>query len=223
MRSKWILGLIVAVASLAASHQAFGHVQVNDPNGGEVFQVGDTVTIEWQILIAHTLLNWDVWYSTNSGVGPWTPIAMDLPAGSPAVGSIHSYEWTIPFEAADPTVWIRVRMDNSGIDYEDTSNAPFAIEAPIVFVRGDANSDGGVDIGDSIAILGYLFDPKADAPVCLSTADTNTDGGIDVADTVFLLSHLFVPGSPAPSEPYPECGSDPGAGGVICDTSICIP
>ena len=28
---------------------------------------------------------------------------------------------------------------------------------PITFVRGDANADGSVDIGDVVAVLSYLF------------------------------------------------------------------
>lgn len=112
---------------VALPNPARGHVTLNDPNGGEVMEVGTTFTIEWQIAIAHSLQNWDLWYSNSGAGGPWMEIAMDLPPGDPTVGSIHTYEWTVPDDPTDQAR-IRVRMDNSGTDYEDISNADFTIE-----------------------------------------------------------------------------------------------
>jgi plastocyanin len=81
-------------------------------------------------LITHDLQNWDLWYSTTGSTGPWTTIVMNLPAGDGQVGSIHTYDWTVP-NVVDDTVWVRVRMDNSARDYYDVSNAPFSIvESP---------------------------------------------------------------------------------------------
>ncbi len=122
------MAMAVLLAALAAA-PASAHVGLDAPNGGEALEVCSEFTISWRILIAHNLQNWDLWYSTAGSGGPWTTIAMNLPPGSGAVGSIHTYDWTIP-DAVDGSVWVRVRMDNSSTDYEDVSNAPFSIVLP---------------------------------------------------------------------------------------------
>ncbi|MCA8962834.1 MAG: dockerin type I repeat-containing protein, partial [Planctomycetes bacterium] len=60
----------------------------------------------------------------------------------------------------------------------------------IGFVRGDANSDGEVDISDVIFSLSYLF-TEGDDPACFATGDANHDGEIDISDSIYLLSYLF--------------------------------
>ena len=124
---------------------AAGHVLLNEPNGGEFLEVGSVVTIEWQIEIVHNLLNWDLWYSTTGADGPWITIQMDLPPGSPAVGSIHTYNWTVPDDPSGQ-VRVRVRMDNSATDYFDISDANLSIGTPGVCNDGD--NDGYGSPGD---------------------------------------------------------------------------
>ena len=122
-----------AVVVIGAS-PAFAHVRLNSPNGGELLEVGEVFEIEWQVVIRHNLQNWDLFYSTQSDDGPWTTIALNLPPGDGSPGSIHTYDWTIPDDRADDA-WVRVIMDNSGVDYIDVSDASFAIvpaPAPLV-------------------------------------------------------------------------------------------
>ena len=104
---------------------AHGHVELNAPNGGELLEAGSVFTITWRIAIAHDLQDWDLELSTDGGIG-WAPIAMDLPAGSSAVSSDHTYDWTVPNSPSNQ-VLVRVRMDNSGTDYYDESDAAFTI------------------------------------------------------------------------------------------------
>ena len=125
IRSLFVAAVVLACSATAAR----AHVALDDPNGGEVLEVGSVFTIEWHILIQHNQQNWDLWYSPVGSGGPWTTIVMNLPAGSFSVGSVHTYDWTIP-DVVDDTVWVRVRMDNSGTDYYDVSNAPFSIVLP---------------------------------------------------------------------------------------------
>jgi hypothetical protein len=82
------------------------------------------------------------------------------------------------------------------------------------FRRGDANSDGEVNIADPIRILGALFlgtDPIA----CEDRADTNDDGLLNLTDAIYLLNHLFN-GDAAPPPPYPDPGDDPTADDLAC-------
>ena len=104
---------------------AHGHVELNVPNGGELLEAGSVFTIGWRIAIAHDLQDWDLELSTDGGIS-WRAIAMDLPAGSSAVGSDHSYDWIVP-NCVSNQVLVRVRMDNSGTDYYDESDAGFTI------------------------------------------------------------------------------------------------
>jgi hypothetical protein len=73
------------------------------------------------------------------------------------------------------------------------------------FRRGDANSDGTVDVSDAVSILMWLFQGGA-SPTCLDATDANDDDGTDIADPVYLLSYLVL-GGPAPPPPGPDsCG-----------------
>lgn len=116
----------VGVMFMAAS-TALGHTGLDEPNGAEVLAVDSTFTVEWRILIEHDLQNWDLWYSTTGDAGPWIPMAMDLLAGDPSMGSVHTYQWTVPDNPSDQ-VRVRVRMDNSGQDYEDVSDGDLTIQ-----------------------------------------------------------------------------------------------
>ncbi len=90
------------------------------------------------------------------------------------------------------------------------------LEAPRarLFIRGDANDDGGVDISDAIALLKYLY-LGSDEPPCHSAADGNDDGALDVSDAIFVLSHLFL-GQAEPPPPFPEPGVDPTPDALPC-------
>ncbi len=83
------------------------------------------------------------------------------------------------------------------------------------FRRGDANTDGGVDMSDAIAILNRLFVGGSELP-CEDASDTNDDGRVDISDPMNLLLHLFVSGS-APPAPHDACGEDPTDDGLDCD------
>lgn len=75
-----------------------------------------------------------------------------------------------------------------------------------VFVRGDANRDGRLDIADAIAILSYLFS-QSPTVACGDHADANDDGSLNIGDPIYVLQHLFARG-PAPPRPYPAPGLD---------------
>ena len=89
------------------------------------------------------------------------------------------------------------------------------------FTRGDANNDSGIDIGDPIFVLAYLFSGSA-APSCLSAGDMNDDGAIDIGDPIYMLGFLFS-GGPQPPAPFPVCGVDPTGVALACLNSVCPP
>lgn len=71
-----------------------------------------------------------------------------------------------------------------------------------VFVRGDANNDGRVDLSDVVAIQNYLF---SGGDVCRQPADVNNDDVVNLADMIYLQNYLFR-GGPPPAAPFPTVG-----------------
>ena len=83
-----------------------------------------------------------------------------------------------------------------------------------IFIRGDSNDDGKVDLADAQATLGYLF--QAAEPLrCLDAADANDDGKLNVSDPVTILQVLFL-GREALPAPSAARGSDPTPDAIGC-------
>ncbi|MCZ6794095.1 MAG: hypothetical protein O7J95_10845, partial [Planctomycetota bacterium] len=91
-------------------------------------------------------------------------------------------------------------------------------------VRGDADSNGSINLTDGIVVLNFLFLGAA-APACLDAADTDDDGGArpSLTDAVIIFSWLFS-GGPPPRDPSPDapgyaaarCGIDATADMMDC-------
>ena len=184
--SKFVRSLAL-VAALALGTAAYGHVLLLDPNGGEVLQVGSTFTVKWQVTGGnYNPLNWDLWYSTAGAGGPWLELAYNLPAGSGANGSIHTYDWTVS-PVVDDSVWVRVRMDNAFGDFLDVSNGSFSI----VPKPGDLDQNGFVGVNDLLILLGaWGACPDPCPPTC--TADVDGDCLVGVTDLLIVLANWDV-------------------------------
>jgi hypothetical protein len=107
-------------------------------------------------------------------------------------------------------MWIDIDVDMGAYEY-------CGDEPPVPrrrFIRGDANTDHGLDIADAIFTFKYLF-ASGRAPTCLDAGDANDNGQVNIADGIYVLQYLFV-GGPAVPSPYPGCGIDTTAdvGGV---------
>jgi PKD repeat protein len=76
-----------------------------------------------------------------------------------------------------------------------------------VFLRGDIDGNGEVDITDAIMILSYLYLGR-DPPWCIDAADVNDSGAVDISDPISLLTFLFL-GGRSPAVPFPFSGLDP--------------
>jgi hypothetical protein len=75
-----------------------------------------------------------------------------------------------------------------------------------VYVRGDSNHDGVIDISDAVRILVGLFvDPEA--ITCPDAADADDSGRVEITDALRLLRFLFQ-GFGGPVGPYPGYGVD---------------
>ncbi len=84
-----------------------------------------------------------------------------------------------------------------------------------LFVRGDANSDGIIDVSDGNFLQQFLFS-GGPAPECFDAADVNDDGMLDAGDPAYLYDFLFTSSSPPPA-PYPDSGTDPTPDAWVCE------
>jgi hypothetical protein len=75
-----------------------------------------------------------------------------------------------------------------------------------VFIRGDTNGDGLMDISDAVRILLGLFVDGRYLP-CLDAADYD-DNGVDLSDALKVLGFIFRWPPPAPAVPFPGWGAD---------------
>ncbi len=112
MKTKASSGLLFLLL-LAVLPSVRAHVELDYPKGGESFQAGDTVHIQWHELIPHNTLNWDLLVSFDGGLS-WDTLQADIPYDS------LSFVWEVPERNADSTR-IRIVQDNSGFDYFDES------------------------------------------------------------------------------------------------------
>jgi hypothetical protein len=56
--------------------------------------------------------------------------------------------------------------------------------------RGDMNEDGGIDVGDAVALLHYAAGLRQPDSIEKALGDVNLDGRLDVADAVALLKEI---------------------------------
>ena len=103
--------LLLIGASLMLQLKA--HVDLINPSGGETYYSGETVNVEWQEVISHSTLNWDLLFSGDGG-STWDTLQVDIPL------EIHSYQWVVP---TTPTIQgqIKIVQDNVDTDYEGIS------------------------------------------------------------------------------------------------------
>ncbi len=93
---------------------AYAHVGLDYPAGGENFNAGDNVNIQWHIVIDHGPCVWQLYFSSDGGT-TWQPIVMELPKTQ------LQYTWTVP-NIATAQGRVKVMQDNAtGPDYEDQS------------------------------------------------------------------------------------------------------
>ena len=94
----------------------------------------------------------------------------------------------------------------------------FTYRTSPLFVRGNANGDGDMDLTDPICILDFLF--RGGEPLaCQDAADANDDGDIDLSDAIKILMVLYQVADPLPA-PYPEPGHDPTPDGLDCASGV---
>lgn len=75
-----------------------------------------------------------------------------------------------------------------------------------LFVRGDVDRNGVVQLTDAILALGILY--SGSETNCLEAVDVNADDQLNLADPIRILGYLFS-GAQPPESPFPVEGEDP--------------
>ena len=78
-------------------------------------------------------------------------------------------------------------------------------EGVVLYMRGDSNADGEVDISDGITILEFLFTGELSVD-CRDAGDANGDEALNISDALYIFQYLFLGGDPMPA-PFPLCGT----------------
>jgi len=93
------------------------------------------------------------------------------------------------------------------------------------FVRGDADSNGNINLSDGVQLLEFLF-RGGETPMCLDAADADDDGILQLTDAIRVFGWLFL-GADPPPPPSPsdiaylaaDCDEDPSFDELGCDAS----
>ncbi len=160
-------------------------------------------------------------------------VTLDASGSSDPDGDSFTVEWVLGdgATASGPVVshrYLAPGVYTGSVTLDDGASPPVVREFTIVvrdgggdtvFLRGDVNNDGRVDLSDSIWALEWQF-RGGPAPPCLAAGDANGDGGTDISDAIFILLFLFQGGRPVPP-PYPECGLAPAGTDLPCPVTRC--
>ena len=91
----------------------YAHVDLNYPEGGEIFHPGETVNIVWVETVSHSTFNWDLFYSVDGGL-TWIILKEDVALEA------RNHQWIVP-DVSTVKAKIKVIQDNEGGAYESIS------------------------------------------------------------------------------------------------------
>ena len=152
--SLWLFPLLT---SLLLAGSATAHVALDFPVGGETFGVGDTVNIQWHVVVPHAQENWDLHFSPDGGAN-WEPIQLDMPV------SQLSFLWIVP-PVVTEQAQVRIVQDNTGTDYEDISGdftiqdatTPEEIDDLAIAVENDNIHLWWTEPSDDVGVIRYVI------------------------------------------------------------------
>ncbi|HIA37824.1 MAG TPA: T9SS type A sorting domain-containing protein [Flavobacteriales bacterium] len=141
----------------------------------------------------------------DGGYGDYTHLSTPIADGM-LISVVPGSQFAPPVQVLFTNVWIDFNQDG---DFDDNGELIIQKEQKM-FLRGDANNDGQVNVSDMIYIYNFLFQGTG-ALVNPDAADVNDDGVINITDGVYLANFLFAGTVSALPQPFPTIGMDPTA------------
>lgn len=144
-------------------------------------------------------------------------VTSGIPGGEP--GTIYEPGFLFDEESSDLNPIFQYNFDTAmDLPYFCVPHVQFGMVGEVIvqdrFIRGDADRDNTLTIGDAISILSYLFQGTA-TPDCLDALDVVDDGTVNIGDAISLLGYLFSSAA-APVAPFPDEGPDRTADALLC-------
>lgn len=163
-------------------------------------------------------------YTWRNDNGEYLPGYLDYIIYSDSVLDLgHSFVLLTQDLSTETLVENNLQFDDSnGSDHLLVSTDFRPIATTTDFRRGDCNADGSLDISDAVSALTYLF-ANAGPATCEDACDSNDDGNFDISDPVTLLGMLFNGAGDLPSPGPQECGVDPTADQLDCESFTTCP
>lgn len=124
-------------------------------------------------------------------------------------------EELVPQSPSPPTQIVFSLGSTSAIVMTSGATIEITEVVGVQFTRGDFDASGGVNLGDPINLLEYMFN-GGPPPSCEKIADIDDSGSVVLGDPILLLSYLFS-GGDAPAPPFDSCGIDPTEDLLTCD------
>ena len=135
----------------------------------------------------------------------------------PGPGNISSDPFFV--NAPEGNYSLRRQSPSLGTGRDGTNMGAIAgggIDEDPIFIRGDLDRNGDVNLADVVQMLNYLFRAAGGPSTCLDIVDANDDGGLDVSDPIYALRFLFGGGATI-APPFPDAGTDPTPDDFDCD------
>ncbi|MFP6738820.1 MAG: dockerin type I domain-containing protein [Planctomycetota bacterium] len=141
----------------------------------------------------------------------WSPGADGWSSGVLQLGDGENLEiaagaTSVTAEGVGPEVPALVIFFRNAAGYFSDRIVPVCSLRPAVFLRGDCNSDGGVNISDAIFQLNHLYLGR-ERWYCDDACDANDDGRTNLSDAVTIIGYVFF-GEIEPIGMVPTCGPD---------------
>jgi PKD repeat protein len=132
--------------------------------------------------------------ATDPDLDPITLSVLNPPANGIFVDSANG-RGSIKFKPDSTQVWGMYLFRFIARDPALAADTMLKWVRVVAFLRGDANSNGQVDIGDVTYIVAYVFQHGA-PPVIEEAGDANHDAEVNLSDAIFLVNYIFRSGPP---------------------------
>jgi len=180
-----------------------------------IFNLGKAVTAECAIIEARIRLlpggaaGWQIFWAEDAPGRNGAAEERSFRITAEGDDEFHVYRFDLRDAVVGPLILFRLDPgDDAGttleIDYIRFGDCTGIIDDGPLFIRGDSDGNGGLELTDAVFLLNFLF-LGGPPPLCAAAANSNGEGAPGLTSAIYVLNFLFL-GGPQPPAPYPDCG-----------------